>query len=193
MARLSDPLHDFSGLETRALPDPSPSRALQALAEELEAGLIVVGSSHTGHLGRVLPGSTAERLLHGSPCPVAVVPHGYRSASKGEPWVIACAWDGGPESEAALLAAEALAKELSASLRVISVFEVPRYVETSGMGMGYAQVMSDFGESARRALQQRVAHVADDVRPEGELHEGDAARVLISHRGRTGNPRAGRW
>lgn len=86
----------------------------------------VVGSSHTGHLGRVLPGSTAERLLHGSPCPVAVVPHGYRSASKGESQMIACAWDGGPESEAALLAAEALAKELSASLRVIAVFEVPR-------------------------------------------------------------------
>ena len=43
-------------------------------------GLIVVGSTHTGRAGRVLPGSTAERLLHGSPCPVAVAPKGYRGA-----------------------------------------------------------------------------------------------------------------
>ena len=42
-----------------------------------DAALIVVGSTHTGRAGRVLPGSTAERLLHGSPCPVAVAPKGY--------------------------------------------------------------------------------------------------------------------
>ena len=41
------------------------AHALQELAEQEDAGIIVVGSSHTGRLGRVLPGSTAERLLHG--------------------------------------------------------------------------------------------------------------------------------
>ena len=46
-----------------------------------DAALIVVGSTHTGRAGRVLPGSTGERLLHGSPCAVAVVPTDYRDSA----------------------------------------------------------------------------------------------------------------
>jgi hypothetical protein len=38
------------------------------------------GATHVGRAGRVLPGSTVERLLHGSPCPVAVAPKGYSAA-----------------------------------------------------------------------------------------------------------------
>ena len=38
---------------------------------------IVVGSSHRGPVGRIVPGSVGERLLHGAPCPVAVAPRGY--------------------------------------------------------------------------------------------------------------------
>ena len=34
----------------------------------------MVGSTRRGPVGRVTPGSTAERLLHGAPCPVAVTP-----------------------------------------------------------------------------------------------------------------------
>ena len=50
--------------------------AAKALHEAAESGLLVVGSSHRGARGRVLAGSTAARLLSGSPCPVAVAPHG---------------------------------------------------------------------------------------------------------------------
>ena len=50
--------------------------------EAEHAELIVVGSSHTGRLGRVAPGSTGERLLHGAPCAVAIVPDGYRTRAR---------------------------------------------------------------------------------------------------------------
>ena len=43
---------------------------------------VIVGSTHTGRAGRVLPGSTGERLLHGAPCSVAVVPKDYRDARR---------------------------------------------------------------------------------------------------------------
>ena len=46
----------------------SPAHALHRTADAERAALIVVGSTHTGRTGRVLPGSTGERLLHGSPC-----------------------------------------------------------------------------------------------------------------------------
>ena len=67
-------------IEIKAIPNPSSAHGLHALAEKEDAGMIVVGSTHTGRAGRVLPGSTAERLLHGSPCPVAVAPKGYANA-----------------------------------------------------------------------------------------------------------------
>ena len=45
------------------------------LARERQADVIVVGMHGHGFLVHALEGSTAERVLHGSPCPVLVVPH----------------------------------------------------------------------------------------------------------------------
>ena len=47
-----------------------------AQAVELHPGLLVIGSTHRGGLGRLLPGARQSALIHGSPCPVVVVPHG---------------------------------------------------------------------------------------------------------------------
>src|SRR5687767_3079852 len=63
--------------QIRTTPNPSAAHALHDIARVEHAELIVVGSSHTGRLGRVAPGSTGERLLHGAPCAVAIVPDGY--------------------------------------------------------------------------------------------------------------------
>ena len=80
-------------VETRAIPNHSPAHGLHELAEQEDAALIVVGSTHTGRAGRVLPGSTAERLLHGAPCPVAVAPKGYTGRSGDEPGIIGSGFD----------------------------------------------------------------------------------------------------
>ena len=178
--RVSGPLRDLPGLETRSLAELSPPRGLQKLAEEQEAGLIVVGSSRTGRLGRVLPGSTAERLLHGSPCPIAVVPHGYRSVEQHGFKVIACGWDGTPESDAALATAQELAERMSASLRVIRVVEPPAYPALPpSLGAGYEQYGQRARSNAEQALARRMAHLPAGLEAESELREGLAARELI--------------
>lgn len=51
---------------TRALPDLSPARALQLVAEDLQADLIVVGSAHRGPVGRLLAGSVGRSVLAGA-------------------------------------------------------------------------------------------------------------------------------
>src|SRR5918992_1634534 len=52
--------------------------ALQDLAASDERiGAIVLGSTHRGGFGRVLPGGTLEHLLGGAPCALAVAPKGY--------------------------------------------------------------------------------------------------------------------
>ena len=64
--------------EYRTVPSSSPARGLAELAEEEGAAMVVAGSHRSGAFGRVASGGTAERLLHGSGCPVAVAPRGYR-------------------------------------------------------------------------------------------------------------------
>ena len=78
--RLEGVFEDRSAIRIAA--DPSPAKALHHLAHAERAALVIVGSTHTGRAGRVLPGATGERLLHGAPCSVAVVPKGYRDRTE---------------------------------------------------------------------------------------------------------------
>ncbi len=70
-----------AALDVRSVADVSASRALRDLAETEAADLVVLGSTGRGRFGQTFPGMTAERLLHGSPCAVAVAPLGYRDTA----------------------------------------------------------------------------------------------------------------
>ena len=48
--------------EYRSLAGTSAPRALHELADSQDAGLLVIGSTRQGTIGRLLPGSTAQRL-----------------------------------------------------------------------------------------------------------------------------------
>jgi nucleotide-binding universal stress UspA family protein len=115
------------GSETSAdftpVPAPSAARALHFLAEERGAAAVVVGSSHRGRIGRIVPGGTAERLLHGSPCPVGVAPLGHREHEDRAFRVIGIAYDGGKDARAALVEARRLAEATGAELEVVGVLD----------------------------------------------------------------------
>jgi nucleotide-binding universal stress UspA family protein len=78
---LDDLRRDLQGEGVRVachrLPGVSTPTALQDAARSFGAGLLVVGSTTRGQVSQAVGGSTAERLLHGAPCPVAVVPFGW--------------------------------------------------------------------------------------------------------------------
>jgi nucleotide-binding universal stress UspA family protein len=112
-------VHD-DWLEFRTAPGQSPAHGLHVLSEEVGADLVVVGSSNRGEAGHVHAGSTGERLLNGSPCPVAVAPLGFADGAD-TPRVIGVAYDDSDESRAALRDATELAAELDATIRVITV------------------------------------------------------------------------
>jgi nucleotide-binding universal stress UspA family protein len=71
----------------------------------------------------VLLGSTAERLMHGATCPVAVVPREYRASDDG-PSDIGVAYVDTDEGREALRGAYALARRAGATLHVITVAQV---------------------------------------------------------------------
>jgi nucleotide-binding universal stress UspA family protein len=168
---------------TEVVANTSPPHALHTLCEETGAALIVLGSTHRGRVGRVLPGSTAERLLHGSPCAVAIVPHGYGS---GEHPIrtIGVGHDNSDESEAALAAAIELARHTGAQLRVMRIFDATE-VSTPALvsGPGYFPVPKEIEARQKADLEQRVAELPEDVRAEPVFVAGQPARGLaeLSH------------
>src|SRR5262249_46359721 len=111
--------------EVVVIANPSPAHALHTLADAERAALVVVGSTHTGRAGRVLPGSTGERLPHGSPCPVAIVPKGYTADAIRR---IGVACNDTDEARAAVRAAAALALAFDAELELIGVASTEAYV-----------------------------------------------------------------
>src|SRR3954447_2652597 len=178
LERLRSGLDDYS-VEVRAVPNTSSAHGLHALAEGEDADLIVVGSTHTGRAGRVLPGSTAERLLHGAPCPVAVAPKGYAQHPVQRPKAIGCAFDGSVSSQGALAAARGIAEATGARLRVIRVFRPsPPAMPSKGVPLGGLAAFNDeLRDRAGEELRAAVAKLglAD---AEGELVIGDAEVVL---------------
>ena len=104
----------------RAVQSGSIPSELHALARAEKAALLAVGVTHRGPLGRLVPGSTAERLVHASPCPVLVVP---QSDDVPRIATIGVAYDGRAEARRALRVAATLARRIGASLRLIAAIE----------------------------------------------------------------------
>ena len=163
--------------ETIVMADGSPARALHRAAEEREAGLIVVGSAHHGRLGRVLAGDVAAGTLHASPCPVVVAPAGY--ADRGsELAAVGAAFDGSPESRAAVDLAHDLATDAGVPLRVFCV------LEPSLPWADYPSSVHDWSgeiDAVRAATEDSIDELVAELGPgvTGEILEGDPVRELI--------------
>jgi len=141
--------------DMRLVANDSPSAGLLQVAESEDATLIVVGSSRRSGPGRIRPGSVAERLLAGSPIPIAVAPRGYASESGGLARV-AAAFDGSPQSRHAVEWAHRLTRATGASLRVITVYKP--------MAFGGLSAEAPFrGETVNEALRAELRRVHEEA------------------------------
>ena len=98
----------------------SVSGGLIEVVSELDAQLLVLGPSANGQFGQVVVGSTADRLLHSCPVPVAIAPRGYREPRTGMLTRLTCGYPGTPETVDVVKRTYALAKLLKVPLRVIT-------------------------------------------------------------------------
>jgi nucleotide-binding universal stress UspA family protein len=179
LERAAATLPEARKIERRAVPDISPARAIQQIATQERACLIVIASSHRGGVGRVFAGTTAERLLHGAPCPVAVAPAGYAKAAGGPIATIAVGYDGSPESEAALTGAVTLARSLGGMLQVIKVLDV-LWMGTPALmqGPGFVMQPDDLEDRGRRHLTGRVSRLPGDIAAQPQMLTGEPEPLL---------------
>jgi nucleotide-binding universal stress UspA family protein len=171
-------------VETRELRGTSAARALHEAAEELAAGLLVVGSTRHGILGKIVPGSTAERLMHGAPCPVAVVPHKWET--RGGLQTVGVAYVDTLEGQEALRGGHALARAAGARLRVITAVQPGPtwYSETEPTmpprpAKDFEHVEGEHRVMAEQALQRAVAELDGNVPTEVDAFIGDPGDVLV--------------
>lgn len=162
-------------VETRAYGGGSPAGILTTLAEEEDFDAIVVGSPHRGAVGRVMIGSVALSLLNGAPTDVAVAPKGYAQSAHEAPRQIAVAYDGSPESKAALRRAEALAQP-SGTIRVITVVRPPVGQPTMAPGIVYLPAAPLHPE---KIIDEALKSVDPSLAAEGSQLEGDPAQEII--------------
>jgi len=157
----------------RAVPCTSVTRALQEVAEEEDALAIVVGPSHRGTLGHVLPGAVGERLLHGAPCPVAVAPLGYCSDAFSGIRNIGLGFVATPEADEAMCAAVGIALSTGATIRALSVVDLPAGV-SMGFGWDYGKLVQLARDDLSQSLARTLGDVTSPVEISGEVVDGYA-------------------
>ena len=177
-AELSRAVSD-AGVEAQrvVVGDISIARALQHAAEQDDAGLLVVGSTHWGPIGRVLAGGVTASVLHHAPCPVAVAPRDY-AEHDGALRAIGVGFDGSRESQAALALATELAKAAGASLQILSVVVI---AVPAAFPVGFERDWADETERSGRAEVDRARAAAAEhgVAASGEIAVGSPVDELV--------------
>ena len=154
------------------------ARELQHMTEAPDTGLIVVGSTTRGPIGRLLVGGVGERLLAGAACPVAVAPRGYADDRPSRLECIGVGVDASDEARRALDAAVALARASGARLRVITAFQPLVFGGVTTTALPSASVNEVMRNELRARHEAAIAEARASVETAGRFLDGLAEEVL---------------
>jgi nucleotide-binding universal stress UspA family protein len=172
-------LAEEAAAEYRTVPSGSPARGLAELAEQEGAATVVVGSHRGGAFGRVASGGTAERLLHGSGCPVAVAPRGYRQRVTDKLRRVGVAFVGSPDGHEAVRHAADLAARSGLPLTVFSVVSVhANWFVPEAVWPEEETIPVEVRREYQEALDRALAGLPDGVQATGELLYGEVVDEL---------------
>ena len=165
-------MHDFLAPAREArinheieIRDGDPWREIVAVAEQMPADLVVLGTHGRSGLDHLFLGSVAEKLIRRLPCPVFTVSHeeGRTWAAPGLIGRILCATDFSEASSEALRLAVALAEKHHSEMTFLHVVET-----LSEMSEAASRVLVDV-ESLRqdidRRTRERLQHALTAVGP----------------------------
>ena len=185
-AEARDSLLELAGAEgldvadARVIPGNFAARELQRVTEDPATGLIVVGSTTRGPLGRLLLGGVGERLLSGGACPVAVAPRGYGDREASALRCIGVGLDGSQEARLALDAAVALATTSGAKIRVITVFQRLAFGGTGTAALPGESANDTMRGELRAIHHGAIADITGEVEVESRFVDGAADELLVA-------------
>jgi nucleotide-binding universal stress UspA family protein len=150
------------------------SEEIIALAEELGAGLIVMGNRGRGGVRRALMGSVSDSVVRHAHCPVLVV----RAEPIVFPAKILVATDGSKEAELASSSAADLAERTGSELHVVYVGHMPPvFYESPGATTLDLDLQRRMQERAEEEARTRLDEQVQRVRGAGGEVAGAHARV----------------
>ena len=171
--------------DIRVFDDSSAARGLARALDEIKPELIVLGASRRG-TPRFL-GTTAQRVIEASACPVAIVPIDY-TRPEGGVKLVGAAYSPTDEGREALSAAVTLARAAGVKVRAITVMDPDHAAEQSHglMAEQHHDVSPSEGEAARdrlggkEELEAALAAIADGVEFEIDALYNDPAEGLLA-------------
>jgi len=165
--------------DAEVIPGNFVARELHHVTERPDTGLLVVGSTRRGPLGRLLIGGIGERLLQGAACPIGIAPHGYADAPPQRIERIGVGLDGSDEAQHALEGAVALAQMADAGLRIVTAFQPLAFGGVATTALPSTSANETMRTELRAIHDRAVDAVSDDVPAEGRFRDGPADKVLV--------------
>lgn len=161
-------------VSTRVVSSTSAVRGLHHLAEEVGAGILVLGPTHLSTSAHPVRGDVTLGMLHAAPCAIAIAPEEEPGKRHGR---IGVAYIATPEGREALEHAVDLAGRLGTRLRIINVAVDPLLLfSEAGIPDGLLEAIRE--ESAEALEEARAA--AGDVPIETVRMTGPTAQQLIA-------------
>jgi nucleotide-binding universal stress UspA family protein len=168
-----------SGAELVVSGGPSPARVLHDIAVARNASMLVVGSTHRGPLGRVAPGATAERLLHGAPCPVTVATP--MLDADWTPSQIGVGFIDVDEGRAGLSVAATIARAAGASIHALTAIEPLEWSQSAAIPSDRVDGGPETSQAAaQRALDAAVQDLPSGIKASTEVVVRHAVDALIA-------------
>lgn len=157
----------------------STAAGLLALAEEVGADAIVLGSSRKAPMARFQEGVVASEILRSAQVPVALAPRGYDAPSGGLSRVT-CALSASEHSIALARRAGQIAAGFHAALRLATFIVRDRQMYPSDAGYDAENLVANQFRRQAHALHNRIrADWPDEALPECVLGDGRNWRQAV--------------
>ena len=156
----------------------SPASEIVALAGELGAGLVLIGSRGLGGVKRLVLGSVSEGVVQGAPCPVLVTRGGEGA---WPPTRIVLGEDGSGDAERAGRLAAGIGNLLGAELVVVHAYPQPTYLQAVEM-IADPHVFADAQRETGRIIRERADALAPALGrpPDTRVVQGEPAAAILS-------------
>jgi nucleotide-binding universal stress UspA family protein len=165
----------------RNVASTSAAHGLADLAEDVEAVMLIVGTTQETGLSRTLLGSSTERLLHGATAPVTVVPPGWRQSAPDRISSIGVAYVDTRDGREALQVAVRVALRIPARLTLYSILGQSSERYSYLVGRTDEQAFVDKArDSYGKALEFAAAGVPPELEPRTVLLEGAVVESLAA-------------